>query len=116
MAKKDNLPTIEENKSGLGARINTSDLKTKNSVMNDKKSRSGSRALVDLSTDEKEAIVSTLLSAITALKTDVDASNTLITALVPALMMRQRSRRPPAQSDAVRRSEVRTREVPQPTQ
>jgi hypothetical protein len=88
MAKNINitLPTIKENKNGLGASITTSGLETKNSVVNDKKSRSGSRALVDLSTDEKEAIVSTLLSAITALKTNVDASNTLITALVPATM------------------------------
>lgn len=85
MATKENLPTIKENASKLGAKITTGQPKDV-PIERSKKARGLSRALTDLSSDEKQAIVSTLLAAITDLKTDVDASNTLITALVPGTM------------------------------
>jgi hypothetical protein len=84
MTTKDNLPTIKKNTSGLGAGITTTTRQPK--AESSKKPRDLSRALTDLSSDEKQAIVSTLLAAITDLKADVDASNTLITALVPGTM------------------------------
>lgn len=77
---------LNEGKNTIGATIST---ETSQTTPEEGSSRSAARArtLAALSTNEKEAIVSTLKSASDSLKTAVDAADTLIQALVAATML-----------------------------
>ena len=70
------------------------------------KSRGMSRALADMSTDEKTGLISTLKSAITAIKTTVDASNTLITALDPSTSSETEVKAAIASYEAIAKSDL----------